>query len=182
MRCRNPCAKVGSGESGRRAPSRPLLYNRLVSDQPSGDKDFDFDSQTPPTPASGIRTSDTTTDGIRIQVRSIYLAERSIPRDDQYFFAYTITISNVGTETAQLLSRHWIITDAEGGTQEVRGDGVVGEQPVLPPGGRFEYTSYCPMKTSVGSMHGTYTMLRPNGQLFAARIAAFTLAVPNALN
>jgi ApaG protein len=132
--------------------------------------------------ASGIRTSDTTTDGIRVQVRSMYLAERSSPREGQFFFAYQITISNVGDETAQLLSRHWIITDAEGEVQEVRGDGVVGAQPVLEPGQRFEYTSYCPLKTNVGTMHGTYTMVRPGGGTFDARIAPFTLAVPNALN
>lgn len=132
--------------------------------------------------ASGVRTSDTTTDGIRVQVRCMYLADRSVPREGQFFFAYTITISNLGHETAQLLSRHWIITDAEADVQEVRGEGVVGHQPVLEPGTSFEYTSYCPLKTSVGTMHGSYTMVRPGGATFEARIAPFTLAVPNALN
>jgi ApaG protein len=131
---------------------------------------------------NGIRASDTTTDGIRVQVRSMYLADRSSPREGQYFFAYTITISNVGQTTAQLLSRHWFITDADGEVKEIEGDGVVGHQPVLEPGTGFEYTSYCPLKTNVGSMHGTYTMLRPDGETFDAQIAPFTLAVPNALN
>jgi ApaG protein len=105
-----------------------------------------------------------------------------LPRASQYLFAYTIKITNVGEETAQLLSRHWIITDAEGRSREVRGPGVVGAQPVLEPGGSYEYTSYCPLETNVGSMHGSYTMVRPGGELFEAHIAPFTLAVPNSLN
>jgi ApaG protein len=124
----------------------------------------------------------TTTNGIRVQVKSQFLPERSAPRQNQYLFAYTITISNVGDETAQLVSRHWIITDAEGQVQEVRGPGVVGEQPVLEPGMSFEYTSYCPLPTNVGTMQGSYTMVRPDGQTFEAQITPFTLAVPNALN
>jgi ApaG protein len=124
----------------------------------------------------------TTTEGIRVQVKVMFLADQSLPREGQYLFAYTIKITNVGEETAQLLSRHWIITDAEGRSKEVRGPGVVGAQPVLEPGGSYEYTSYCPLETNVGSMHGSYTMMRPDGELFEARIAPFTLAVPNALN
>lgn len=126
--------------------------------------------------------SDTTTNGIRVQVASEFLSERSSPRDNQYVFAYHITISNVGAEVAQLVSRHWIITNADGETEEVQGPGVVGEQPVLAPGERFEYTSFCPLKTNVGTMHGSYTMVTPGGQVFQAEIAPFTLAVPNALN
>jgi ApaG protein len=126
--------------------------------------------------------SDTTTHGIRVQVKTMYLAEASSPRQNEYRFAYHITISNVGAETAQLISRHWIITDADGSVQEVRGPGVVGEQPVLEPGASFEYTSYCPLKTNVGTMHGSYQMVRSDGEMFEARIAPFTLAVPNALN
>ena len=126
--------------------------------------------------------SDTTTNGIRVQVKTMFLPDGSSPRENQYNFAYHITITNVGSETAQLISRHWIITDAEGDTQEVRGPGVVGEQPVLEPGASFEYTSYCPLKTNVGTMQGSYQMVRPNGELFEARIAPFTLAVPHALN
>ena len=128
------------------------------------------------------RTSGATTHGIRVQVRSTYLPAKSSPREGQFLFAYTIRISNVGPETAQLLSRHWIITDAEGEVHEVRGDGVVGQQPVLEPGTAYEYTSYCPLKTNVGTMEGSYTMVRRDGQRFEARIAPFTLAVPNALN
>jgi ApaG protein len=126
--------------------------------------------------------SDTTTNGIRVQVKSMYLAEASSPRDNEYRFAYHIIITNVGTETAQLVSRHWIITDADGDVQEVRGEGVVGETPVLEPGTSFEYTSYCPLKTNVGTMHGSYQMVRSTGETFEARIAPFTLAVPHALN
>jgi ApaG protein len=126
--------------------------------------------------------SDTTTNGIRVQVKAMFLPDRSSPRENQFHFAYHITISNVGSETAQLISRHWIITDADGDVQEVRGPGVVGEQPVLQPGASFEYTSFCPLKTNVGTMHGTYQMVRADGESFDARIAPFTLAVPNALN
>ena len=127
-------------------------------------------------------TNDTTTRGIRIEVKSTYLSERSSPRDSQYLFAYQVRISNVGTETAQLVSREWIITSAEGDVERVKGPGVVGEQPVLPPGGSFEYTSYCPLKTTVGSMHGSYQMVTGDGEKFDAQIAPFTLAVPNALH
>jgi ApaG protein len=126
--------------------------------------------------------SDTTTQGIRVQVRSRYLPDRSTPREGQYLFAYHITISNVGDDTAQLISRHWYITNADGQTEEVEGPGVVGEQPVLGPGMSFEYTSFCPLKTSVGSMHGTYTMVTTGGTTFEARISPFTLAVPYAVN
>jgi ApaG protein len=126
--------------------------------------------------------SDTTTNGIRVQVRAVFLPDRSSPHVSHYHFAYHITISNTGAETAQLISRHWVITDADGDVQEVDGPGVVGEQPVLEPGGSFEYTSFCPLKTNVGAMHGTYQMVRANGEAFDARISPFTLAVPNALN
>jgi ApaG protein len=126
--------------------------------------------------------SDTTTRGIRIQVKSTYLPERSSPRDSQYLFAYHIRISNVGSETAQLVSREWVITNAEGEVERVKGPGVVGEQPVLAPGSSFEYSSFCPLKTNVGSMHGSYQMVTDKGEQFDAVIAPFTLAVPNALN
>ena len=126
--------------------------------------------------------SDTTTRGIRIQVTSTYLPERSSPRDCQYLFAYHIRISNVGSETAQLVSREWIITSADGEVERVKGPGVVGEQPVLTPGSSFEYTSYCPLKTSVGSMQGSYQMMTADGEKFDAQIAPFTLAAPHALH
>lgn len=130
----------------------------------------------------GVRGSDTTTRGIRVQVKSTYVPERSSPRDNQYLFTYHVRISNVGSETAQLISREWIITNAEGEVERVKGSGVVGEQPVLPPGGAFEYTSFCPLKTSVGSMHGSYQMVTSSDERFDAVIAPFTLAVPHALN
>ena len=126
--------------------------------------------------------SDTTTNGIRVQVSSQFLPDRSSPKEEQYVFAYHITITNVGTDVAQLISRHWIITNADGETEEVQGPGVVGEQPLLKPGEHFEYTSFCHMKTNVGTMHGSYTMVTPDGEAFQARIAPFTLAVPFALN
>jgi ApaG protein len=126
--------------------------------------------------------SDTTTRGIRVQVKSAYLPERSSPRESSYLFMYNIRISNVGSQTAQLISREWIITNADGEVERVKGPGVVGEQPVLPPGGSFEYTSYCPLKTPVGAMQGTYQMVTADGEQFDAVIAPFTLAVPNALN
>ena len=126
--------------------------------------------------------SDTTTRGIRVQVTSTYLPERSSPRDCQYLFAYHIRISNVGSETAQLVSREWIITTADGEVERVKGTGVVGEQPVLTPGSSFEYTSYCPLKTSVGSMQGSYQMMTADGEKFEAQIAPFTLAAPHALH
>ena len=126
--------------------------------------------------------SDTTTRGVRVVVRSEYVPERSSPADAQYFFAYRIRISNAGEDTVQLLSRHWVITDGNGQVEHVRGPGVVGEQPVLEPGESFEYTSFCPLPTPIGSMHGTYQMVTAGGSAFDAEIAPFPLAVPSALN
>ena len=126
--------------------------------------------------------SDTTTRGIRIQVNSRYLPDRSSPKEGTYLFTYHVRITNVGAETAQLVSREWIITNAEGEVERVKGPGVVGEQPVLSPGGSFEYSSFCPLKTAVGSMHGAYQMVTDKGEQFDAVIAPFTLAVPNSLN
>lgn len=126
--------------------------------------------------------SDTTTRGIRIQVSSTYVPERSSEDEGYYFFAYEITITNCGDETVQLMSREWIITDGEGRVQRVAGPGVVGEQPVLPPGGSFEYTSFCPLRTSVGSMEGRYRMVSAAAEEFDAEIGAFTLAIPHAVN
>lgn len=126
--------------------------------------------------------SDTTTRGIRIQVNGTYVPDRSSPRDGEYFFTYHVRISNEGSETTQLLSREWIITNAEGEVERVKGPGVVGQQPVMPPGGSFEYSSFCPLRTSVGSMQGTFQMVTDKGEQFDALIAPFTLAVPNALN
>lgn len=126
--------------------------------------------------------SDTSTRGIRIKVESAYVEERSDPRSDYYFFAYHITISNEGSEVAQLLSREWIITDSDANEERVQGPGVVGEQPLLGPGEAFEYTSYCPLRTSIGTMQGAYTMRTTAGETFEARIDPFTLAVPGVVN
>jgi ApaG protein len=126
--------------------------------------------------------SDATTRGVRIQVRSSYVPERSSPEEKHYFFAYRVRISNLGDETVQLVRREWIITDADGNKQQVNGPGVVGEQPILEPGEHFEYTSFCPLSTTIGSMHGTYQMVAAGGDQFDAEIAPFSLAVPTALN
>src|SRR5262245_13958369 len=126
-------------------------------------------------------TSTAMTDGIRVQVQSQYRADQSSPRDDRYVFAYTITISNEGARTAQLRTRHWIITDARGVVEEVRGDGVVGEQPRLVPGQSFQYTSGCVLNTPIGTMHGSYRMWRDDGSSFDAGIDAVPLASPVAV-
>jgi ApaG protein len=126
--------------------------------------------------------SDLTTRGVRVQVQSAFVPERSAPREGQYFFAYRVRISNVGEETVQLVSRRWVITDGAGNVEHVEGPGVVGEQPVLEPGEAFEYTSFCPLPTAIGSMHGSYQMVTPAGARFDAEIAPFSLAVPTALN
>lgn len=122
------------------------------------------------------------TQGVRIMVRSQFVAERSNPEDDYYFFAYRVLIKNEGEVPVKLLSRHWIITDGSGKVEEVRGPGVVGQQPLLAPGEHFEYTSACPLHTPVGAMQGTYQMLSAEGDAFDAEIKPFTLAVPNVLN
>jgi ApaG protein len=129
-----------------------------------------------------VLVSNVITNGIRVTVRTRYLPERSSPKGSQYAFAYTVRIANEGIATAQLKSRHWIITDADGKMQEVRGEGVVGEQPVLKSGQAFEYTSWCMLATPHGSMRGTYQMLRDDGAMFDAQIAPFALALPYSLN
>ena len=111
-----------------------------------------------------------------------YIAEQSDPANDSYVFAYAITIENVGTVAAQLISRHWIITDAAGEVQEVRGLGVVGRQPLLQPGEKFEYTSGCQLETPVGTMRGSYQMTAVDGTQFDAEIREFTLVVPRVLH
>lgn len=126
--------------------------------------------------------SNTVTRGIRIVVESFYVEERSEPLEKYFFFAYRVRISNEGGETAQLLSREWIITDSDGNVERVEGPGVVGEKPVLAPGETFEYTSFCPLRTSMGSMEGGYTMQTASGETFVARIDPFTLAMPGVVN
>jgi len=122
------------------------------------------------------------TRGILVTVRSEYIPERSSVSSRQYAFAYTVNISNQGTIAAQLRSRHWIISDSFGSVQEVRGDGVVGAQPVLRPGEAFEYTSWCVIATPIGTMRGSYQMVTPDGDRFEAEIAPFALNPPQLLN
>jgi ApaG protein len=122
------------------------------------------------------------TNGILVSVESEYLPDRSAPGAQRYAFAYTVQITNQGPETAQLRTRHWIITDAVGEVQEVRGEGVVGAQPILGPGESFEYTSWCVIATPTGSMHGSYQMVDGRGHAFDAEIAPFRLGMPHSLN
>jgi ApaG protein len=117
-----------------------------------------------------------------IDVATRFLDEQSAPDENRYAFAYTIRIRNVGSEPARLLTRHWIITDANGKVMEVRGDGVVGEQPWLRPGEHFEYTSGAVLETNVGTMRGSYQLLADDGHQFDAPIAPFTLSVPRTLH
>lgn len=119
---------------------------------------------------------------ITVGVQPQYLADQSDPEDDRYVFAYTITIRNTGSVPAQLISRHWIITDADGEVQEVRGLGVVGHQPLLQPGESFEYTSGCALTTPVGTMRGSYQMTAEDGTQFEAEIPEFALAIPRVLH
>ncbi|HEY0712916.1 MAG TPA: Co2+/Mg2+ efflux protein ApaG [Polyangia bacterium] len=121
------------------------------------------------------------TKGILVTVKSAYMPDRSTPTLKRFAFAYTVTIANEGEETTQLTRRHWYITDAEGNVEEVEGEGVVGEQPVLAPGESFEYTSWCQLKTPSGTMHGTYKMVGAKGA-FEAEIAPFRLGMPYSLN
>jgi ApaG protein len=122
------------------------------------------------------------TRGIRVQAESRYIPEHSHPGAGQWLFIYTIRILNEGDERVQLISRHWVITDGNGHVEEVRGPGVVGEQPVLDPGQGFEYTSSCPLPTPYGTMEGTYQMVTAEGERFDAKIPAFLLTEPNAIN
>lgn len=123
-----------------------------------------------------------TTHKIAVEVETTYVEEQSDPDNERYVFAYTVTIRNEGTVAAKLLTRHWLITDANGNTQEVRGEGVVGEQPHLHPNEGFQYTSGTVLDTPVGSMRGSYQMLGDDGIQFDAEIPAFTLSVPRVLH
>lgn len=129
-----------------------------------------------------MENAESLTRNIRVQVRSEYMPERSAPPRHQWFFAYRIRIANEGPETIKLLTRHWIITDARGHVEEVNGEGVVGEQPVLEPGQSFEYTSGCPLTTPFGSMCGEYQMINSSGEQFDVMIPAFPLRVPGSMN
>ena len=122
------------------------------------------------------------TNGIRVSVQAVYVPEQSAPMAKRYVFAYTVKIANEGNASAQLRSRHWVITAAAGKLEEVRGPGVVGQQPLLRPGEEFEYTSGCVLQTPRGEMKGTYQMQRADGSSFDATIAPFSLALPYTLN
>ena len=127
-------------------------------------------------------SSEAVTQGIRVTVECRYAPEYSQPHRNQWFFLYTIQIANEGEQQVQLLSRHWIIRDATGRIEEVRGPGVVGETPVLEPGEAFEYTSGCPLTTPFGSMEGTYQMVTEGGERFEAEVARFALREPGAIH
>ena len=129
-----------------------------------------------------MSTSEAVTDGIRVEVRAEYVPEQSEPEHKRWFFAYHIRITNESDRTLQLISRHWIITDADGNEEHIRGEGVVGLQPVLEAGAVHEYTSFCPLPTSFGTMSGTYLMRDGDGNEFDAGIAPFTLHEPFAIN
>jgi len=126
--------------------------------------------------------SDTSQYDIRVSARTSFLPDQSDEGEGRYVFAYTITITNAGTVPAQLISRHWIITDADSQVQEVRGLGVVGEQPLLKPKESFEYTSGTAIATPVGTMRGTYQMVAEDGHKFDAAIPEFTLSMPRVLH
>ena len=129
-----------------------------------------------------MSSSEAVTTGIRIVVEAEYSSEHSQPQLNQWFFLYTITIANESERTVQLLTRHWIITDATQKVEEVRGPGVVGQQPVLRPGESFEYTSGCPLSTPFGTMEGSFQMVGENGDPFDVAIDRFMLMEPNSIN
>ena len=126
--------------------------------------------------------SEATTRGLQVAIQSEYLPDRSDPSQGFWMYVYHVTMTNLGDEELQLLSRHWIITNAHGVEEHVRGPGVVGEFPLLRPTESFRYTSFCPLDTPMGTMHGTYQMVNRGGERFDAVIAPFTLAEPYTLN
>ena len=135
-----------------------------------------------PFPTELAPVSDAVTNSVRVEVLSRHSPEHSHPTQNEWVFQYTVRITNQGTETVQLLTRHWIITDAMGEIREVKGPGVVGQQPVLQPGESFKYSSWCPLKTPMGMMHGTYQMVRTDGSRFDIEIAPFALRAPQTVH
>ncbi len=127
-------------------------------------------------------TSEAVTEGVRVSVEARYEEEHSTPENGHFLFSYRVRIANEGEAIVQLLSRRWVVTDGDGEQQVVEGPGVVGEQPILGPGEAFEYSSFCPLTTPVGTMEGSYWMVLPGGGGFEAEIAPFTLAVPGKVN
>ncbi len=126
--------------------------------------------------------SNTETEGVRVTVKAAFWPERSSPDNNQWAFTYAVTVKNEGTRAATLRARHWVITDANGRVEEVRGEGVVGKQPRLEGGEAFEYTSWAMLRTPFGTMRGEYLMERVDGSRFEAKIGEFVLTQPNALN
>ena len=126
--------------------------------------------------------SNTETEGVRVTVKAAFWPERSSPDNNQWAFTYAVTVKNEGTRAATLRARHWVITDANGRVEEVRGEGVVGKQPRLESGDSFEYTSWAMLRTPFGTMRGEYVMERIDGSRFEAKIGEFELTQPNALN
>ncbi|MDQ3262046.1 MAG: Co2+/Mg2+ efflux protein ApaG [Myxococcota bacterium] len=124
----------------------------------------------------------TTTEGIRITVTPAFWPERSTPERAEFAFMYRVEVANLGASTAQLRSRHWLITDGNGRVEEVRGEGVVGKQPTLRPGEKFEYSSWAMLRTPFGTMRGEYLMVREDGTGFEAKIGEFALTQPHALH
>ncbi|MEM8931371.1 MAG: Co2+/Mg2+ efflux protein ApaG [Acidobacteriota bacterium] len=122
--------------------------------------------------------SEAVTRGIRVRVESMFDEQRSDPASNQWFFLYTVTVSNESDGAVQLLSRHWVVRDERGGEEDVRGPGVVGEQPVILPGSSFEYTSGCPLQAATGTMEGSYRMVDADGESFDVEIAPFVLSEP----
>ena len=135
-----------------------------------------------PTDDHTVTTSEAVTEGLRVEVQARYSPDHSTPETGQWFFLYTIRLSNEGEVTVQLLNRHWTIRDGAGRVEEVHGPGVVGDQPVLEPGESFEYTSGCPLPTPYGSMAGRYEMQREDGSCFDAVVATFELSQPHHLH
>jgi ApaG protein len=129
-----------------------------------------------------MSTSEAVTRGIRIRVRAEFSPAHSHPLQSRWFFLYTVNIANESEDTVQLVTRHWIITDATGHVEEVHGPGVVGQQPILEPGQEFEYTSGCPLTTPVGSMRGCYQLVTADGGRFDAAIAEFSLKAPHTVH
>jgi len=191
-----PPIAVATKDGQRRIPRKSLVGERQLAevelrparapyDAGMGAVGAKPDSRVPrlPRPARIVHhesmfISEALTLGVRIRVQSEYSADQSAPAKNQWFFLYTVTISNEGSETVQLLTRHWIITDGTGHIEEVRGPGVVGKQPTIKPGESFEYTSGCPLSTPFGVMEGTYQMVTQSGDRFDAKIAPFTLSEP----
>jgi len=134
------------------------------------------------TKTATVERSETPAPRIRVDVQTSYIEEQSSPRDKRFAFAYTITIHNEGPIPARLLTRHWIITDANGKVKEVRGEGVVGEQPYIKPGQEYRYSSGAVIETPVGTMQGSYRLMTDDGQQFDAPIAPFRLAIPGVLH